>query len=68
MMGKPAIEVGDAFVKHEDPETVWVVRRFVDPPGLPRHAELKTDGNLNRGALISVSTLLDRRFFPCLSA
>ena len=40
-MGKPAIEIGDAFVKLEDSKTVWGVRRFVDPPGLPRHAELK---------------------------
>ena len=67
-MGKHAIEVGDAFVKYDDLETVWIVQRFIDRPGLPRHAELKTDGYLNCGAVVSVSALLDQRFFRRLNS
>lgn len=62
-MEKPTIGVGDRFVKLEDPETVWVVQRLIDPQGLPMHAELKALRYLKRKVMISVSALMDRNFY-----
>lgn len=63
MTEEPEINIGDSFMKPEDPRTVWVVEHFVDLPGLPRHAELKAKGYRNRKIMLSVSALMDRNFF-----
>ena len=57
---KPEIKIGDSFIKTENPGTVWVVRKFVDYPELPRHVELKPEGDINRKITLSVSALMDR--------
>ena len=62
-MEKHTIVIGDEFTKLEDPETVWVVQRLVDLPGLPQHAELKAIQYLNRNIMISVSALMDRKLY-----
>ncbi len=63
MTEKSEINIGDSFIKPEDPRTVWVVEQFVDLPGLPRHAELKAKGYRNRKVLVAVSALMDRIFY-----
>lgn len=62
-MKSASIKVGDKFTKAEDPETVWVVNRLVDPPGVPPHAELKAHGFLNRMMMLSQEALTDHRLY-----
>lgn len=63
-MGKSTeIKIGDGFSAIETPKTVWIVRRIVDLPGLPQHAKLKAEGNINQEIMLSVSALKDRRLY-----
>ena len=62
-MKKHSVEIGDCFVKPETPQTVWIVQRIVDHPGLPLHAKLKGRGYLNRNIVLSVSALMDRSMY-----
>ncbi|MEE8393783.1 MAG: hypothetical protein V3R66_05510 [Rhodospirillales bacterium] len=58
-----AVEIGEKFVKPEDPGTVWTVQRFIDLPGLPQHVELKTEGKFDRKIMLSVSAIMDRSLY-----
>ena len=62
-MKSPSIEVSDKFIKPEVPDIVWVVKRLVDLPGLPPHAELRVQGNPNRMMMMSQEALADHRLF-----
>jgi len=57
------IELGDGFVKIEDPDTVWTVDRFVHLSGLPRHAELLSAGAGKRRIMISEVALQDTQLY-----
>ena len=65
-MPKTAINLGDEFVKTDKPNTVWIVRRYVDHPGLPQHVELKAKGYLNWMMTIAESALQDEKLFQRL--
>ncbi|MFA4995202.1 MAG: hypothetical protein WC521_07875 [Bdellovibrionales bacterium] len=59
----PTVRVGDRFVKLDDsPGRVWVVVDvWIPSVGLP-HALVKDEGHGQETRIISVSTLVDRRF------
>ncbi len=62
-MKPTSIKVGDKFIKPAVPNIVWVVNRLVDLPGLPPHAELSVQGNLNRRMMMSQEALSDRHLY-----
>ena len=65
-MPKIAINPGDEFVKIDRPDTVWIVRRYVDHPGLPQHVELVAKGHLDSGMTIAESALQDGKLYQRL--
>ncbi|HEB79047.1 MAG TPA: hypothetical protein ENI79_01040 [Rhodospirillales bacterium] len=62
-MAKHSVEIGDRFVKPEDTVTTWIVQKIISLPGLPIHAELKAQGNIDRRMLLSISALKDRSLY-----
>ena len=64
-MKPKSIKVGDKFIKPKVPNIVWIVNRLVNLPGLPPHAELKVQGNLERPQkmMMSLGALTDPRMF-----
>ncbi len=55
------LRLGEQYVRVNDPETLWTVRRIVTLPRLPQHAELVSDGLHRRCVLVSSAVLRDRR-------
>ena len=60
----PPVQVDDRFTKSGDPPgRVWVViRLWTTIDGLP-HARMKDEGRGSETRIISVSALVDRRFY-----
>ena len=65
-MPKTAINPGDEFVKTDRPDTVWIVRRYLNYPGLPQHVQLIAKGHLDSGMTIAVSALQDGKLYQRL--
>ena len=65
-MPKTAISPGDEFVKTDRPDSVWIVRRYLDYPGLPQHVELIEKGHLGSGMTIAESALQDSKLYQRL--
>lgn len=57
------IRLGDRFMRVDDSVTVWTVRRLVDLPRLPLHAQLECAGPFRRQVLVSSVVLRDRRLY-----
>jgi hypothetical protein len=57
------IKVGDKFIKPNDTNTVWVVKRPVNQLGIPPHAELHDQKYLNRMMTMSLYALADQNLF-----
>jgi hypothetical protein len=57
--------IGDSFTKVGSwSGTVYVVASFYEPPGMPSHVRLVGKGERqNAGTLMSVSAVLDPRFW-----
>ncbi len=62
-MNSTSIKVGDKFIKPELPDIIWVVKRLVNLPGLPPHAELRVQGHFNRMMMMSREALADRHLY-----
>jgi len=62
-MKSTSIKVGDKFIKPEVPEIIWVVKRLINLPGLPPHAELRAKGYLNRMVMMSQEALANHRLY-----
>ena len=65
-MPNTAISPGDEFVKIDRPNSVWIVRRYLDYPGLPKHVELIAKGHLDSGMTIAESALQDGKLYQRL--
>ena len=59
------VSLGDSFAKVGSwSGTVYVVASIVESPGMPSHVRLVTEGRWqSAGMLMSVSAVLDRRFW-----
>ena len=66
-MLKTAISPGDVFIKIDKPNSIWIVRRFLDSPGLPQHVELIAKEHLGSGLTIAESALQDGKLYQRLS-
>ena len=65
-MLKFAVNPGDEFAKADKPQTVWIVGRYVDHPGLPQHVELIEKLLPNSRMTIAISALHDGKLFQRL--
>ena len=63
MAQKFAVQCGDRFVKVGSRTPTLVVKRVVEIPDLPPHAQLVSEFRHGRPMTVSVSALLDRRLF-----
>lgn len=64
MFAKPAVNVGDRFIKVGNNQTaVWVVSRTFEVPFEPSHANLYKEGDDYESITVSLVALLDPRFF-----
>lgn len=63
MRSSDEIRLGDRFMRVDDPVSVWTVRRLVDLPRLPLHAQLECNGPFHRCVLVSSVVLHDRRLY-----
>jgi hypothetical protein len=55
------LRLGEQYVRANDPETVWTVRRIVAMQRVPQHVELVSDGLHRRCVFVSSTVLRDRR-------
>ena len=61
---KDQISIGDSFAKAGNwSGAVYVVTAFFEPPGLPPHVRLVAEGERRSGMLMSISAILDPRFW-----
>lgn len=61
------VRLGDRFMRVDDPVSVWTVRRLVDLPRLPLHAQLECSGPFHRRVLVSSVVLHDRRIYRAVN-
>jgi len=62
------IQKGDMYIRPEAPTAVWFIRKFVDLPGLPRHAEMVSAESRVRTMLTSEVALVDPRLWRSYEA
>ena len=60
---KKSIDVGDRFVKTDDPITVWIVARQGAPIATIPHFQVVREGYTNRVRTLSEQVLLDPDFY-----
>ena len=66
---KDQVSIGDSFAKTGSwSGSVYVVASFCEPPGLPPHVRLVTQGERRSGMLMSISAVLDPRFWRRIPA
>ncbi len=58
-----AVNIGDRFVKADDPRTVWVVAGHGSSVSKIPHYQVVREGMETRRRTLSVTTLLDRDFY-----
>lgn len=64
MSRKPAIQVGDRFVKTGSTQSaVWVVSKIFQLASEPAHAYLMKEKNIRETLTISLLTLADTHYF-----
>lgn len=61
------VRLGDRFMRVDDPVSVWTVRRLVDLPRLPLHAQLECSTPFHRRVLVSSVVLRDRRIYRAVN-
>ena len=60
---KKTIDVGDRFVKTDDPNTVWIVAGDGAPIAAIPHFQVVREGYTNRVRTLSKQVLLDADFY-----
>lgn len=63
MAQKTLVEIGDRLVRFGNPESVWVVQRFLEFPHMPKHVQMVREGPSNRTLTMAVTTVQDGRQF-----
>lgn len=59
----PPIKCGERYVRPEDPETVWIIDRLVELPGLPTHGRLISEKRRNKTMTLSEVALRDGKLY-----
>ena len=57
------IDIGDRFVKTDEPTTVWIVARAGSPAASIPHYQVVREGYTNRMRTLSEQVLLDGDFY-----
>ncbi|MBT6093842.1 MAG: hypothetical protein HOH04_03100 [Rhodospirillaceae bacterium] len=60
---KKTVDVGDRFVKTDDPNTVWIVAGQGAPVAAIPHFQVVREGYTNRVRTLSEQVLLDPDFY-----
>ncbi len=60
---KADIQIGDKFVKTDDPRVVWIVSGNGSPVAPVPHYQVVRDGSANRVRTLSETVLLDTDFY-----
>lgn len=60
---KTKIEIGDKFVKADDPGTIWIVAGHGSSVALAPHFQVVREGYASRLRTLSEQVLLDKDFY-----